>query len=52
MSWNFDLCDPVTKECLSTEEKHMVEGCTRCVGGTTAMTLDITYNYANIIEKR
>lgn len=52
MSWNFDLCDSVTKECLSTEEKHMIKGCTYCVGGTTAMTLDITYNYSNIIEKK
>ena len=52
MSWDFDLCDPVTKECLSTEEKHMIAGGTFCVGGTAEMTLNITYNYSNIINKK
>ena len=51
MSWDFDLCDPVTKEVLATEEKHMISGGTCCVGGTTAMTLNVTYNYSNIINK-
>lgn len=52
MSWDFDLCDPVTKECLSAEEKHMIAGGTFCVGGTTEMTLNITYNYSDIINKK
>ena len=52
MSWDFDLCDPVTKECLSTEKKHMIQGGTCCVGGTTAMTLNVTYNYSDIINKK
>ena len=52
MSWDFDLCDPVTKEVLSTKEKHMIQGGTCCVGGTTAMTLNVTYNYSDIINKK
>lgn len=51
MSWSFDLCDPVTKKVLSTEKKHFMHGATVCVGGDTAMTLDITYNYSDIINK-
>jgi hypothetical protein len=51
MSWSFDLCDPVTKKILKTEEKHFMFGTTICVGGDTAMTLDVTYNYSDIINK-
>ena len=52
MSWNFDLCDPVTKKVLETEEKHQIKGGTYYVGGTTEMTLNVTYNYSDIIEKK
>ena len=49
MSWDFDLCDPVTKKVLETEEKHEIKGGTYCVGGTTEMALNVTYNYSDII---
>lgn len=52
MSWDFDLCDPVTKKVLETEEKHKIKGGTYCVGGTTEMTFNITYNYSNIINRK
>ena len=52
MSWDFKLCDPVTKEVLHTQEKHEISGGTYCVGGTTEMSLNITYNYSNIINKK
>lgn len=51
MSWCFDLCDPVTKECLATDAKHFMFGTEVCVGGTNAMTLGVTYNYSSIINK-
>ena len=51
MSWSFDLCDPVTDKVLATDEKHFMFGATVCVGGDTAMTLDVTYNYSDIINK-
>lgn len=52
MSWDFDLCDPVTKEVLHTQEKHEIRGGTYCVGGTTEMSLNVTYNYSDIINKK
>ena len=52
MSWDFDLCDPVTKKVLETEEKHEIKGGTYCVGGTTEMALNVTYNYSDIINKK
>lgn len=52
MSWDFDLCDPVTKKVLETEEKHQIKGGTYYVGGTTEMTLNVTSNYSDIIEKK
>ena len=30
----------------------MIQGGTCCVGGTTAMTLNVTYNYSDIINKK
>ena len=52
MSWDFDLCDPVTKKVLETEEKNEIKGGTYCVGGTTEMTFNITYNYSDIINRK
>ena len=52
MSWDFDLCDPVTKKVLETEQKHEIKGGTYCVGGTTEMALNVTYNYSDIINKK
>ena len=52
MSWDFDLCDPVTGKVLETEEKHGIKGGTYCVGGTTEMSLNITYNYSDIINEK
>ena len=51
MSMTFDLRDPVTKKILHTEKNHFMTGCNVPVGGTTEMTLDITYNYSDIINK-
>ena len=51
MSWTFDFCDPVTNEVLKTDEKHFMFGGTVCVGGTNAMSLDVTYNYSVIINR-
>lgn len=52
MSWDFDLCDPVTKKVLETEKKHEIKGGTYRTVGTTEMTLNITYNYSDIINKK
>ena len=52
MSWDFDLCDPVTKEVLHTEKKHDINGGTYCISGTTEMTFNVTYNYSGIINRK
>ena len=49
MSWSFDLCDSVTGECLITDTNHNMPSATMCIGGTKEMSVDITYNYSDII---
>lgn len=46
MSYDINLCDPATKEVLRTKSKHEISGGTMCIGGTTEMWLNITYNYS------
>ena len=46
MSYDCNLVDPVTKEALQTTSKHEITGGTYCIGGTTDMWLNVTYNYA------
>ena len=46
MSYDCRLVDPVTKETLQTASKHEITGGNYCVGGTTDMWLNVTYNYA------
>ena len=46
MSYDIDLVDPVTKEVLHVENVHQIRGGTYCMGGTTALSLNVTYNYA------
>lgn len=45
MSYDCSLVDPVTKEVLQTSSKHEITGGTYCIGGTTEMWLNVTYNY-------
>ena len=45
MSYDIYLHDPVTKERLSADEKHLIVGGTHIVGGTKRLWLNITYNY-------
>lgn len=52
MSWDFDLVDPVTKETLHSDVKHQMKGGTYAVGGTTEMTLNVTYNYGKVIYEK
>lgn len=44
MSYDINLCDPVTKRCLKSDN-HQIRGGTYQVGGTTELSLNITYNY-------
>jgi hypothetical protein len=45
MSYEISLLDPVTKQTLQLDRKHQMQGGTFEVGGTTAVELNVTYNY-------
>lgn len=40
------------KESFRNRGKHEIKGGTYCVGGTTEMALNITYNYSDIINRK
>lgn len=46
MSYDIDLCDPITGEVLQLDAVHHMRGGTYAVGGTTDASLNVTYNYA------
>jgi hypothetical protein len=46
MSYDIDLTDPVSGEILHAEARHDIRGGTYAVGGTTELSLNVTYNYA------
>ena len=46
MSYDINLLDPVTRKVLEVDQPHQIAGGTRCVGGTTGLWLNITYNYS------
>ena len=46
MSYDIELCDPVTKETLHAKFKHEMTGGTYAIGGTDELWLNITWNYA------
>ena len=46
MSYDISLRDPVTGEVLHLDAPHDMCGGTYRVGGTTELSLNITYNYA------
>jgi hypothetical protein len=46
MSFDVELCDPVTGEVLHTDQPHHMRGGTYQMGGSTELRLNITYNYA------
>jgi len=46
MSYDIELCDPVTNRVLELDEPHQMRGGTYAVGGTRLLELNVTYNYA------
>ena len=51
MSYDISLCDPITKEVLEFDDKHMMAGGTIALGGTTEAWLNVTYNYGGHYRK-
>lgn len=46
MSYDIDLVDPVSKEVLQVENPHFMKGGTYQVGGSSELSLNMTYNYS------
>lgn len=46
MGYDIYLVDPVTRQVLKGKEPHHYTGGTYEVGGSTYLTLNVTYNYA------
>lgn len=51
MSWDIELCDPVTHEAIEVDEPHLMTGGTYAVGGTNELWLNVTYNYSRIFKR-
>ena|SRR5208282_2402102 len=45
MSWDIELCDPVSGAPLDLGAVHQMSGGTICIGGTSLAELNVTYNY-------
>ncbi len=46
MSYDINLCDPVTHDVLELDDPHDMRGGTYAMGGTREAHLNVTYNYA------
>lgn len=51
MSYDIDLCDPVTKQVIELDAPHHMTGGTYRMGGDTRLHLNVTYNYGEILKR-
>jgi hypothetical protein len=51
LSYDIELRDPVTNKVLKLDAPHHMRGGTYCVGGTTDVCLNVTYNYSTILYR-
>ena len=51
MSYDINLVDPVSKEVLQVENPHFMRGGTYRVGGSSELSLNMTYNYSVHLHK-
>lgn len=51
MSYDINLCDPVTRDVLELDDPHDMRGGTYAMGGTREAHLNVTYNYGAIFRK-
>lgn len=51
MSYDVDLTCPVDGHVLQLDSPHQMKGGTYAIGGTTDMSLNVTYNYASPYRK-
>ncbi len=51
MSYDIYLHDPLTGDILHSDTKHEMRGGTYALGGTTALWLNVTYNYGKFYRR-
>ena len=51
MSYDIDLLDPITKEVIEINDAHFLRGGTYKIGGSTELSLNITYNYSKFLHQ-
>lgn len=51
MSYDINLCDPVTHDVLELDDPHDMRGGTYAMGGTREAHLNVTYNYGSAFRK-
>ena len=51
MSYDIQLLDPITKEVIEINDAHFLRGGTYQIGGSTELSLNITYNYSKFLHQ-
>ena len=51
MSYDINLLDPITKNVIEIKDAHFLRGGTYKVGGSTELSLNMTYSYSEILHK-
>lgn len=50
MSYDINLLDPITKEVIEINDAHFLRGGTYKMGGSTELSLNMTYNYSKFLH--
>ena len=51
MSYDVNLLDPITKKVIEINDAHFIRGGTYKMGGSTELSLNITWNYGSILRQ-
>ena len=51
MSYDINVLDPITKHVIEINDAHFLRGGTYKIGGSTELSLNITYNYSEFLHK-
>lgn len=51
MSYDINLLDPITKKVIEISDAHFICGGTYKMGGSTELSLNITWNYGSILRR-
>lgn len=51
MSYDIDLLDPITRNVIEIKDAHFLRGGTYKMGGSTELSLNVTYNYSQFLHQ-